>query len=313
MTERVRTLETPKLLNLHLPKSLQAILPGVVVNRLRGLRVRLLSRSLPGHMVFEQSSADAQASESMSLVVPVHDAPAVTRRCLSSLERYAPRSEVILVDDRSVLPETLETIQEFRVRNGWRVIRHGEALGHSRACEAGARLATRSYLCFLNSDTVVTPWCWRILRETFETDPRIGAAGPSTSCAPAQTIPLAGYCRDYWNDSQICAFAARLVADPSNPPLVDLSWVSGFALFVRRILWEELGGFDRSLPDYGNEVEFCERVAKAGYRIVWVRRSYIHHFGQQSYEGTIGETGIAARISTARQYIAKKHAAGESS
>lgn len=62
-----------------------------------------------------------------------------------------------------------------------------------------------------------------------------------------------------------------------------LGW--GFALFIRRSLWEQAGGFDQRLPDYGNEMELCRRIAEEGYRLVWIRNSYIHHFGQQSYRG----------------------------
>jgi GT2 family glycosyltransferase len=254
--------------------------------------------------VFEQSAQDALASESMSVVVPIHDAPAVTRRCLASLERYAPKSEVILVDDGSELPITLEILQECRVRNGWKVIRHVDALGHSRACEAGAGRATRPHLCLLNSDTVVTPWCWRILQEAFETDTRIGVAGPSTcSSGNAQTIPLAENCRHYWNEGQICVFAGRLMGACPAPTLVDLPFVCGCAFFIRRRLWEELDGFDANLPDYGNEEELCKRVAKLGYRIVWVRNAYIHHVGAQSYGDGVGWR----RGRAAARYIAEKH------
>jgi GT2 family glycosyltransferase len=77
---------------------------------------------------------------------------------------------------------------------------------------------------------------------------------------------------------------------------LDLPWVSGFAFFIRRSLWEQIGGFDQKLPDYGNEVELCNRVAANGYRMAWIRNSYIHHFGQQSYRNLIGDEGVRARI-----------------
>ena len=42
-------------------------------------------------------------------------------RCLASLEKYAPESEIILVDDASGLAETLQAILHFSARNGWKV------------------------------------------------------------------------------------------------------------------------------------------------------------------------------------------------
>ena len=37
----------------------------------------------------------------MSIIVPIHDAPVTLQRCLASLDRYASKSEIILVDDSS--------------------------------------------------------------------------------------------------------------------------------------------------------------------------------------------------------------------
>jgi GT2 family glycosyltransferase len=226
---------------------------------------------------------------------------------LASLEKYASKSEIILVDDASNLTETLEVIRQFTIRNNWRVVRNEISRGHSEACREGAELATRTYLCLLNSDTVVTPWCWRRVKEVFEQDQKIGVGGPSTSYSGnSQTLAFAEDQGRFWNDNQICAFASRLLTQLPEPTVTDLDWVSGFAFFIRRSLWEQVGGFDQRLPDYGNEVELCERIAEQGYRLVWIRNSYIHHFGGQSYKGVIGIKGIRARIRAAQIYTRKK-------
>jgi O-antigen biosynthesis protein len=278
----------PWMANWHIPHFLRRMLPQLVIESLTELKWtgRVLPPHFPRHIEFEQSPSDSQASACMSIVVAIRDAPEVTRRCLASLERYAPESEIILVDDASRLTETLEVIRHFSIRDGWKVVRHEKSLGHSGACRAGANLATRPYLCLLNSDTVVTPWCWRRVKEAFEQDQKIGVAGPSTSCSgTAQAHVFATILSPYWSDNQICAFANRLLTQCREPFLLDLAWVGGFAFFIRRSLWEQIGGFDQNLPDHGNEVELCSRIAKEGYRMVWIRNSYIHHFGGQSYKG----------------------------
>jgi GT2 family glycosyltransferase len=290
----------------HLPRVFKQLFPLSVINGLRELKGLLLTRDFPRNIEFEQSQQDSQASASMSIVVPIHDAPDVTRRCLASLKKYAPESEIILVDDGSVLSETEAVIKSYSGLTSWKVVRHEHPAGHSAACRTGAGFATRPYLCLLNSDTVVTPWCWQRVKEAFESDPNIGVAGPSTSnSGNPQTLPLAATLLPYWNDNQICNFANRLLANCPEPAIVDLDWASGFALFIRRSLWEELGGFDRHLADYGNEVELCKRVRQIGHRIVWIRNSYIHHLGQRSYGGAIGHQGILARIRAAETYIDK--------
>lgn len=295
----------------HLPDQLKAFLPDRALNFVREIRVRILSRGLATDRTFIQSEEDSRASESMSIVVPIHDSPIPTRRCLASLALYAPRSEVILIDDGSRMSKTVQTIREFGDRNGWKIVTHERARGHSEACAAGASVATRPYICLLNSDTVVTPWCWRPIVAAFKDDSAIGVAGPSTSASGnEQSLEVAMYCRHSWNDSQIYAFAERLALTCPQPTICELPWASGFAFFIRKSLWEQLRGFDEQLPDYGNEVELCKRVASVGYRIVWVRNSYIHHLFQQTYSGRFGQSEIRARSEAAHEYTRKKHAGG---
>jgi GT2 family glycosyltransferase len=268
---------------------------------------RLLPPHFPRHIEFDQSPEDSQASACMSIVVAIHDAPEVLRRCLASLEKYAPESEIILVDDASRLSETVEVIRDFSTRNKWKVIRHKKSLGHSEACREGALLVTRPYICLLNSDTVVTPWCWHRVKEVFEHDRKIGVAGPSRSYSGnPQALALATVLGSYWSNNQICSFAHHLLAQCREPVVMDVPWVSGFAFFIRRSLWEQVGGFDQNLPDYGNELELCSRIAEEGYRMVWIRNSYIHHYGQRSYARAVGKNGVRTRCQAADSYIRQK-------
>lgn len=291
-------------MGLHAPTFLKRVLPAVVMEGLRALKGRVITRGLPRNVKFIQSSEDAAAAASISIIIPIHDAPGMVRRCLASLEKYAAQAEVILIDDASKLAKTRRIISRFAKRCGWRIVRNETSRGHSAACKTGAELSTRPYLCLLNSDTVVTPWCWRQAKRAFEQDQAIAVAGPSTSIAGTdQTHPTAFRFRYHWNENQIWYFASQLLGERTDQDLVDLPWISGFAFFIRRSLWTEAGGFDPNLPDYGNEVELCARLRERGYRTVWVRNSYIHHFGKASYLDTIGDEGIEEQIRNAKMYI----------
>jgi GT2 family glycosyltransferase len=287
---------------------LKSTLPEWMVAAIHNSRMRVASRGLNSGGSIDQAVADKQASSSISIVVPIHDAPQVTRRCLASLQRYASLSEVILVDDGSKLAETRDIIRRFQTQNAWKVVEQGLVRGHSQASTAGVNVSTRPYVCLLNSDTVVTPWCWRLIQDAFEKDESIGVAGPSTSFSGTeQALEIAFHYRLLWNDHQINSFAETLLLRASQQAIMDVQWVSGFAFFIRRPVWDRVGGFDRELPDYGNEVDLCQRISALQYRRVWVRSSYIHHFGQQSYVSSVGQAEIDARISGAARYIEKKY------
>ena len=283
-------------------------IPESIRKRYRLIRAKLLSIGLTRCGTFDQPEDEAEASKDISVIVAIHDSPEVTRRCLESIEKYGANAEVILVDDGSQLQETTDLIQNYEHRNSWIVIRHNEALGHSRSCEAGSRFATRPYLCFLNSDTVVTPWSWRGVKEAFDSDPRIAVTGPTTSwTATKQKIRRAMHCRHYWTNSQIYAFAKKYTSKRSPKSWRELPAVGGFAFFIRRSMWIEIGGFDSKLPDYGNEIELCKRLSERGFRIVWTQNSYVHHFGQGSYALTMSHRMLRERREAAQAHIEDLH------
>jgi GT2 family glycosyltransferase len=240
----------------------------------------------------------------MSIVVAVHDAPEDTRRCLNSLQVFGGNAEVIIVDDGSRLELVKGMLDDFCSRNGWKLVRNNVALGHSRASEAGVSVSTRPYVCLLNSDTVVTPHSWLGISRAFDDSPQIAVVGPSTSYTPTlQCAWRAYYCCPYWSDGEVWHFAEKYVARHQQEPVVDLPWAGGFAFFVRRAVWDQMGGFDKNLPDYGNELEFCRRLKQCGLRVVWSKASYIHHLGAASYGRVLGFAAISERRQQADSYI----------
>ncbi len=273
----------------------------------RSARAKRLSIGLKVGSHFSLTEAERNASQEISVVVAIHDGLEVARRCLHSLEMFGGNAEVVLVDDGSKLEEVGRLLDNYSARNNWKLIRHKSALGHSRASEAGVEVASRPYLCLLNSDTVITPCSWAGVVRAFESDAKIAVSGPSTSHAPEpQYVPRAFYCRHHWSDEQIWSFAEAYVARHGPEPLFDLEMVGGFAFFIRRTVWNGLRGFDKNLPDYGNETELCQRVIRAGFRIVWTKAGYIHHLGNATYGRTLGAVEIRKRCVESRTYISQK-------
>ncbi len=289
-------------------KDSRRLLSDAAKARYRTLRAWWFSRSLRPHGAFHLSPEERQAAAAVSVVVAVHDAPEVTARCLNSLEQFAQGAEVIIVDDASQLDAARKLLDAACSRNQWKLIRNGTSLGHSRASEAGVAVSSRPYVCLLNSDTVVTPRSWAGVVDAFESSSRVAIAGPATSyTAGAQQVNGAYHCRHYWSDAQIWCFAEKYVTQHRHEPIVDSSFVGGFAFFVRRTTWNELNGFDTNLPDYGNESEFCQRAIRTGSRAVFTRRGYIHHLGNISYGGSLGQAAVQKRRLRAKSYIDNKH------
>ena len=275
----------------------------------RFIRAWVLTLTLHSRAHFPMSPQERKASSEISVVVAVHDAPEATLRCLQSLQEFAGNAEVIIVDDASSLDDVKKMLEEFCRRNGWKLLKNDKALGHSRSSEMGVSVSIKPYVCLLNSDAIVSPRSWSAIVRAFESSPQIAIVGPSTSYTVGpQAVSRAWHCRRYWSDEQIWCFAEKYCARQKDRSLVDLPFVGGFAFFVRRSAWDALDGFDKNLPDYGNEIEFCQRVKRAGLGIVWSKHSYIHHLGNESYGKSVGLDQIKKRSVQATLYVQKKHA-----
>ena len=64
----------------------------------------------------------------------------------------------------------------------------------------------------------------------------------------------------------------------------DLSVVVGTCMLVRREAFDVVGGLDVSFPVAYNDVDFCLRLRRAGWRIVYVPDALVVHQGSASFE-----------------------------
>ena len=274
----------------------------------RYLRARVLSVGISRNCTLTLNDDELQASRMVSVIVAVHDGYEVTRRCLKCLELFGGHAEVIVVDDGSKLPQVRKMLDETCARNSWRLLRHESARGHSRACESGVAASTKPIFCLLNSDALVTHCSWHGVVSAFAESDKIAVVGPSTSETPTgQCVRRAFYCRRHWSDIQICSFAEKYVGSHKAEPPIELGVIGGFAFFMRREIWDNFGGFDKNLSDYGNETELCKRMNRMGYQAMWTKSGYIHHLGNESYGKSLGLAAIRKRCLQADDYIRNLH------
>lgn len=62
-----------------------------------------------------------------------------------------------------------------------------------------------------------------------------------------------------------------------NEPM-EVDWVSGACMVVRRAAMEEIGGFDERFFLYWEDTDLCCRMKKAGWRVVYYPKPKIVHF-----------------------------------
>jgi GT2 family glycosyltransferase len=217
-----------------------------------------------------------------SVIIPVHGHAGLTVRCVETIaaQRHATATEIVVVDDASTdeTPQALEDLQRRGIRLV--VVRHDENLGFAAACNAGAATAGGDLLVFLNNDTVPQPGWLDTLVEHAERHPRAGAVGAKL-LYPDGTIQHAGVVigQDR-NPHHIYA------GFPGNHAAVSRSRrfqvVTGACLLVRRLAFEDLGGFDSAFVNGHEDVDLCLRLGRAGHEVWYCADSVLVHLESAS-------------------------------
>jgi GT2 family glycosyltransferase len=75
----------------------------------------------------------------------------------------------------------------------------------------------------------------------------------------------------------------------------SVDWIVGACMLVRTEVFRTTGGFDPTIFLYGEEEEWCGRIAAAGWRILYSPRARVTHLGHETTRRFFGETSRIER------------------
>jgi rSAM/selenodomain-associated transferase 2 len=180
----------------------------------------------------------------VSVVIPAYNEERALPATLTALFTQTGDYEVIVVDGGST-DRTLAVIPEFDFENLSLITPHPSRLlltapkGRASQMNIGAKHATGEWLLFLHADTVLPN----------------GALARLNTMEEDQTIQAGGFMHQFSGDD----WRLKLISFLDNFRCIRSRIIYGDqALFVRRALFEQLGGFpNRPILE---DVAFCERL-----------------------------------------------------
>jgi glycosyltransferase involved in cell wall biosynthesis len=186
-----------------------------------------------------------QTLEDISFVVIEAAVTPLTIRCLESIRKHAPGAEIVYVDNG--------TSTEI-IHGADRVIRFASNLGFAAGCNAGAEMATRPILCFLNNEACFID----------ETPAKLLAA-------LSNTHPVVG---PYSNQAKPPQGDVQREATPSADAFPEM--VMGFCMMMPKLLYQWVGGFDPEVPTYEAD-QFCLKLTNLGLKVKVVGGTWVQH------------------------------------
>jgi GT2 family glycosyltransferase len=212
----------------------------------------------------------------VSIVIPVYNALQYLTKCIESLVRYTKNYELILIDNGSD-KATKSYLTELEYKISATVQANDKNMGFSYACNQGIELSSCDYICFLNSDTVVTPnWLGKLMKG-FKM-PQAGIVGPSTCFSGGkQMIKHLQNIRMHMSQQEINSVK-------TGSGIIETE-IYGCCYCVARKVIKDIGVFDVDRYPIGGaeEKDFSWRAGKAGYKSYWVQDSYVHHYGNKTF------------------------------
>jgi GT2 family glycosyltransferase len=234
---------------------------------------------------------------SVDIIIPYYRRRDLLERSLDSLEQTSyPSMGIIVVDNGGTEAGLVFLVKRYR---NARLVRLPENRGYAGGCNAGLQISSADYIVFMNDDTEHDPlWLEHLVRAALEGD-HIGALQPKIlSLKPykkgEKVFDYAGGAGGMIDRLGYPWCLGRTFAgvEPDNGQYdsgQDIFWASGVAMFVKRAVAEELGGFDEDFFMHMEEIDLAWRMKLAGYRVRSVPSSVVLHEGGASLQAGSAE------------------------
>ena len=208
---------------------------------------------------------------------------------LASIEQYSSglTYEVIVVDNGST-DGTADWIKEHHPEIS--LTRNQANLGFTRGNNQAMEMAKGDFILLLNPDTFLTEDCFGPQLDFLRENPDVGITIPKVLNADgsfqqqsrrgdARPIEVFGYflkLGKLFPSSK--ALNGYLQSWLPQDEIAEVKAVSGSCMFIRREVYEQIGGLDEQFFAYQEDSDYCMRARQAGWKVMYVPLSSIIHY-----------------------------------
>ena len=245
---------------------------------------------------------DYNASPSVTVIVPVRNGEMTIQPLLESLQKldYDPNKVEVIVVDGNSTDRTQEIVKEYPVklvveeRNGLNVARN-----------TGIKKGNGDIVAFTDSDCIVpSNWVTKIV-ENFK-DPQVSCVGGSAEALDGDFVS------QYADNSIVRLMPGFTKREELQEVKPFFKHPAGCNMAFRRKTAEQVGYFDENIKYGFDEVEFADRICRAGHKMVldpevsvWHKhRSTLADFLKQNFQYGKG-SGLVLKQNRLKDSVSK--------
>lgn len=227
---------------------------------------------------------DSKNYENKILIVLVsYNSCYLTQECIKSIHQTlrVGNYKIVAIDNAS----TDGSVEWLEEQEDILLIKNEENIGFGPACNQAVKETEgteyENYDVFLlNNDTRLTDNAVDILREVLYSSDDVGAVGSVSNYAGNRQQVDVEFDRvvDYLE------YGKQNNVHGKTEGCEERVRLSGFAMLIKRSVWDEVGGFDEDFaPGYFEDDALSMEILKRGFRLLLVKNSFIYHAGSQSF------------------------------
>ena len=229
----------------------------------------------------------------VSIIIPNMDHVKDLNKCISSIKEKTKYKniEIIIVENNSRESETFLYYEVIKKQNSdIKVVEWKNEFNFSAIINYGVSFANGEYLLILNNDTemITEDAIEEMLGVCMRDDVGIVGAkllySDNTIQHAGVVLGFSGYAQHIFLNLPDNEYGYLRRARVN----CDYSAVTAACLMVKKELFKKVGGFTEAFKVAGNDVDFCLKVRKLGYLIVYNAFSKWYHYESKSrgYEDT---------------------------
>ncbi len=217
----------------------------------------------------------------VTIIIPTKDNVSILKRCIDSIRSKTNYSnyEILVINNNSVEKQTFQYLKDQNIRT---IDIKTDKFNFSKINNMAVEQVKSEFVLFLNNDTEIISPNWLLeMVGSMQISKKIGAVGAKLIYFDGR-IQHAGVLLGLHDNS---AGHAHKLAHKDDPGylcyasvLRNYSAVTAACLLTRKSLFNRVGGFDeKKLSVSYNDVDFCLKLLRLGYRIVYNPGATLYH------------------------------------
>ena len=220
----------------------------------------------------------------LSVIILNYNVRFFLEQCILSVQVGLKKieSEIIVVDNNSS-DDSCQMVKQLFPEII--LLENKENLGFSKANNQAVKIAKGEYVCILNPDTAITEYTFGEVLKYANSKGNLGALGVYLMDGKGSFLPeskrnlptpkaaflkLIGWSNSY--------YAKHIEPLDSG----EVSVLVGAFMFIKKSVYQEVGGFDEDYFMYGEDIDLSFKLTKAGYRNYYLGTTNILHYKGES-------------------------------